>query len=253
MPHVLQPEAERPLLNDGGDEASRSMKPYGLSRGAPSSIVEIQTRTFSPPNHFGPGEPHTKSPEERASLSSRLLFNWVTNMIRTSASGALPTGIVMPLSKCDKALTVSSSFFKFYGKERYRAHTWDQFVHSSSDLMRRHDDPDSRGVLAWIGCLQQSEDPAVIKVGIDWVKPPKAYRMGHVRFTDGTIDGEKLFHAPSGKATVELISSVQFVHCREADPAPVPRSPSLVKTLAFTTSKLFSSAYSHGCCTKRVT
>jgi ATP-binding cassette subfamily C (CFTR/MRP) protein 1 len=239
MAHVLQPETERPLLNDGGDEASRSMKPYGLSRGAPSSIMEIHTRTFSPPNHFGPGEPHTKSPEERASLSSQLLFNWVTNMIRTSASGALPTGIVMPLSKCDKALTVSSSFFKFYGKERHHAHTWDQFVHSSSDLMRRHDDPDSRGVLAWIGCLQQSEDPAVIKVGIDWVKPPKAYRMGHVRFTDGTIDGEKLFHAPSGKATVELISSVRFVHCREADPAPAPRSPSLVKTLAFTTSKLF--------------
>jgi hypothetical protein len=170
-----KPDAERSLLNESGGETPRSVR---RSVGAATTAVEVDDRAFSPPNHFGDAEPHHQSPEESASLISRLLFGWVSHMLRTSVSGALPTGIVMPLSKGDKALTVSSSFFSFYHNERRRAHTWDSFVGSSSELMRRHDDPDSRGVLVWVGCLQQSEDPADIKVGIDWIKPPKSYRDG---------------------------------------------------------------------------
>jgi ABC-type multidrug transport system fused ATPase/permease subunit len=142
----------------------------------------------------------------------------------------------MPQSPQDRIAVHANALYGFFDAERRRAASWDAYIGDARHPVRYKSDPESRGVLRWIGRLAQSKTPYDLVVAVEWTRLPSSYKKAlknkcaifSPHFTDGIIDGEDLFRATSGHATIEQPDKLQFVHMLFED----GRHPGMKKTKA---------------------
>ena len=194
---------------------------------------------------FGKEPPHAPTDEEKANPISRLLYSWIGKMIGKAEKGDLERGLTMPISRADKTWTLATALYDFLQIQKEHARAWDAYIDDTGSKVRLKQEQRSRGVIRWIGKLQQSPEPTNLVVAVEWSELPKRHRAaakafdrgGHVdgaTFTDGFMDGERLFELSSSNAyaTIEDPNDLQFVK-KQGKPSP-PKSPSLLLALAQT-------------------
>ena len=211
---ALAPSERRtiPITVDYDDNVTKSKSRSGVSKGLSADL-------------WGAAEPYSPSPEDAASLVSRMMYSWVKPYIVLAAAERLSADLMTPVSEFHRNVSIGRRLSEDFATQIRCRHMWRDQIGTQVYLVS---DPNCVGTLKWVGYFMQSPTPEVLLAAVDWKKAP----LGVKQFTSGTVDGEYLFDG-SGVVTLQLPEQIALVNSIQspAGGRQHPTRPDVIKSL----------------------
>nr|CAJ2473608.1 unnamed protein product [Leishmania braziliensis] len=177
---------------------------------------------------------YTPTVEDQASWFQQLYYGWIGNFIYKAAAGSITEADLPPPSLSTRTYHTGRTLSRQVHADIEASRRWDGYVGCEVAYKA---EPETSGVLRWVGYLQQSDYPRSLVAGVEWRVPPRHRRQAATgsaaALHNGVVHGERLFqpHRDNQRCSCEPVERVYLSSTRSQTPPGPPPSLDFLLTL----------------------
>nr|P21441.2 RecName: Full=Multidrug resistance protein; AltName: Full=P-glycoprotein [Leishmania tarentolae]CAA35038.1 unnamed protein product [Leishmania tarentolae] len=181
------------------------------------------------------GEPaYTPTVEDQASWFQQLYYGWIGDYIYKAAAGNITEADLPPPTRSTRTYHIGRKLSRQAHADIDASRRWQGYI--GCEVVYKSE-AEAKGVLRWVGHLQQSDYPRSLVAGVEWRMPPRHRRLAVLgsaaALHNGVVHGERLFwpHEDNYLCSCEPVEQLYVKSKYNLIPPRPPPSPDLLRTL----------------------
>ncbi|KAL7711246.1 ATP-binding cassette protein subfamily C member 1, partial [Lotmaria passim] len=172
--------------------------------------------------------------EDKANWFQQLYYGWIGDFIYKAAAGAITEADLPPPTRSTRTYHTGKKLSQQAHADIEESRRWNGYI--GCEVVYKKE-PETSGMLRWVGYLQQSDYPRSLVAGVEWRVAPRYRRQAEagspVAMHDGVVHGERLFtpHHQNARCSCEPVDNVYLSSTRSPIRPGPPPSPDLLLTL----------------------
>ncbi|KPA84112.1 putative mitochondrial ABC-thiol transporter [Leptomonas pyrrhocoris] len=178
--------------------------------------------------------PYRPSAEDRANWFQQLYYGWIGDFIYKAAAGAITEADLPPPTRTTRTYYTGKVLSQQTHADLDKSRRWDGYIGCEVVCKK---EPETSGVLRWVGYIPQSDHPRALVAGVEWRVAPRHRRQAEpgnpVAMHNGVVHGERLFypHLQNAHCSCEPVNTLYLSSTRSPIRPGPPPSPDLLLTL----------------------
>ncbi|KAK7195831.1 pentamidine resistance protein 1 [Novymonas esmeraldas] len=172
--------------------------------------------------------------EDRANWFQQLYYGWIGDFIYKAAAGSITEADLPPPSRSTRTHHTGRRLSRQTHADIAASRRWDGYIGCE---VAYEAEPETSGVLRWVGYMQQSDHPRSLLAGVEWRVAPRHRRHAVAgaggALHNGVVHGERLFrpHHNNWRCSCEPVDRVFLSATRNPMRPGPPPSPDLLWAL----------------------